>query len=811
MEQDADAVPPCRAATVRVADEPGDVPAFLAGGGEMGARMRAFDWAATDFGPVAQWPSSLRTAVSICLKCRFPILLLWGERFLHLYNDDYRAILGLKHPVLGQPGDLVWPEIWDVVGPMLRRVVATGEATASCNLLLPLTRDGSGQTEDSWFSFSYSPIVNEARHVAGIFCPVFETTETVRAQRRLEAEGGRLKALVQKAPAFMAVTEGADHVFALANERYCEIFGRGSRNLVGTPLKAVFPEAAGQAFFDAMDHALVRGEAVALQDARVELRGPDGVAEERFFDVVYQPIVRADGSTGGLFIQGIEVTSAMLAKRRDAFLLRLDDRTRVLSDPDEIARTMMRTLCEELLADRASYFEVDDAARTATVICDHAQGVVSLAGRTFAFDDYGARFATAIRRGHPLVLDHPEQARLTPLQAQRFVEIGIGAVVIFPLHKDGQLIALVEVYQGVPRRWRAFEVELVHQVVNRCWEAINRARVTRALREADRSKDEFIATLAHELRNPLAPILNGLAVLAQSELPTAAQRMVPMMDRQARHLVRLVDDLLDLSRVTHGVIELDRQVVDLRDAVSAAIEAVRDQVQAQSHELTVDLPGAVVAVQGDAVRLTQVFSNLIGNAAKYTPRGGRFRIAMSVEADRVATHVIDNGIGIAPEHRSRVFETFARVHAHHERQQSGLGIGLSLVRKLAHLHGGSVDVYSQGPQTGSTFTVRLPLSAAPMPVHAESVSCPRTVEAGRTRRVLIVDDNLDAAEALAALLRALGCDVRVAFTAADGLNAAATEPFDLALLDIGLPDFDGYELAARIRRTAAGRSTRLSH
>ncbi len=1071
--------------------------AFLAGGGEMGERMRTHDWARTALGPPARWPQSLRTAISICLKCSFPIVVLWGEHFVHFYNDEYRSILGAKHPALGKTGPEVWPEIWSTVGPMLEGVMRSGEATRARDLLLPMHRAAdSGVLEDCYFSFSYSPIVDELGHIAGVFCPVIETTETVKAQRRLQDEGGRLRDLFAQAPSFMAVLEGPDHRFVLANETYQEIFG--PRPLIGRSLLEAFPEIEGQGVVAILDKVRATGTAFRATANLVLIRRPGAAqSEKRYFDVVYQPIPDADGSTGGIFVQGVDIserigreqrdaclkqierlahehvdaleiprsaarllaehlqadrcayaevdsdengftitgdytvrlrstvgryhmsefgaaaldhmhrgqpwivddcdldprlqanervayhaiqmqavicvpllragrfvacmavhsqaprawhagdveltvavadrcqesierarierelryneerfrklveaTSQILwsadaqgqvetgspswqaftgqdfaqqrgtgwldalhpddrrrlerswpqavargtpvddeyrlrhvdgswrwtevraipvrnadgtirewvgmntdvtprknAERRDAFLVRVDDAIRPLSDPDEIAFASMRMLCEELGADRTTYFEVDADQAIAHVMRNHAPHIRPLVG-DHVIADYGSSFVEAMRGNYPLAFEDADQGGLTPDQRRRFVEVQAEAAIVVPLRKDDRLTAILGVYQGHRRQWTQQDIELTRLLVNRCWESIERARVARALQEGDRRKDEFIATLAHELRNPLAPLRNAMAVLTRGAPGISTERLFTMMERQVDHLVHMVDDLLDVSRITRGKIEIRRQRVDLVEVVRNAIDTSRPWIESARHRFEPTFPEQPVPVRGDIVRLTQIFANLLNNASKYTPEGGQIGLRVWTEAGKALVRVTDNGVGIAPEMRSRVFEIFAQVPAGQHRTGDGLGIGLSLVKSLVALHDGTVKVHSEGLGKGSSFLVSLPLaeaSDAADAVQATTVAPPQR----ELRRVLVVDDNRDAADSIAMVLAALGADVRVAYDGNTALELIESYRPTVALLDIGMPEMDGYQLARRIRARSTGQQVIL--
>lgn len=320
--------------------------------------------------------------------------------------------------------------------------------------------------------------------------------------------------------------------------------------------------------------------------------------------------------------------------------------------------------------------------------------------------------------------------------------------------------------------------------------------------EADRRKDEFLATLAHELRNPLAPLYSILEVLKLKPGEGMTSKLREMMLRQVNHLGRLVDDLLDASRITRGVVELKRERVLLGGVLGLAIETSRPLIEARSHRLRVDAPDEILWLEADAVRLTQVFANLLNNAAKYTDENGQIGINVSAEKGHAVVTVSDNGVGIASDMLERVFELFTQVDRQSGRAQGGLGIGLSLSRKLVEMHGGSLEGTSDGIGRGSSFTVRLPLSVSGDPVTAGRIPQPDSPAENRLK-LLVVDDNVDAAESLGALLGSLGGEVCVVYDGPSALDLLERERFSAAFLDLGMPVVDGLELARRIR--ASGR------
>ena len=329
-----------------------------------------------------------------------------------------------------------------------------------------------------------------------------------------------------------------------------------------------------------------------------------------------------------------------------------------------------------------------------------------------------------------------------------------------------------------------------------------------ALKEADRRKDEFLATLAHELRTPLAPIHNALQILRLSGRDGAVARSVhDMMDRQVNHMVRLVDDLMEVSRITRGKLDLRRERIGLATVVGNAVETARPLVDAAGHLLTVDLGSEPFELDGDPVRLAQVFANLLNNAAKYTPPGGQITLRAEQQGTSVAVSVRDNGAGIRAEVLGHVFEPFVQGERSYSRAQGGLGIGLTLARSIVLLHGGGIEARSAGVGQGSEFVVRLPL-LQPAPAEASDARRrPTTRIAGQ--RILVVDDNVDAAESLAALLRCLGAEVLTVHDGPAALESVRTERPAAAVLDIGMPGMDGYEVARRVRSTPEGENIAL--
>ncbi len=336
-----------------------------------------------------------------------------------------------------------------------------------------------------------------------------------------------------------------------------------------------------------------------------------------------------------------------------------------------------------------------------------------------------------------------------------------------------------------------------------------RRQAEEALREADRRKDEFLATLSHELRNPLAPIRQAITLLKVKNLGNHdAGRARAIIDRQSQHMARLLDDLLDISRITRGVLELRKEPVELHSVIDTALEAARPLIESHRHRLRVDLPDTPVRFEADGLRLAQVISNLLANSAKYTDPGGQIHLQAATRGEEIILRVTDNGIGFSDDMLRRLFEMFSQEQSTAARSQGGLGIGLALVRGLVELHGGQVEARSAGIGQGSEFTVRLPITPAPgRPAEPAGPAGRRGRR--RPRRILVADDNKDTAESMGTLLELAGHEVRTVNDGQAALDVGASFEPDVALLDIGMPLLSGYEVAERARSAPWGRRALL--
>src|SRR5436190_15823353 len=385
-----------------------------------------------------------------------------------------------------------------------------------------------------------------------------------------------------------------------------------------------------------------------------------------------------------------------------------------------------------------------------------------------------------------------------------------GAVDYVPVPVVPEILrAKVSVFADLYRKTRALE-RLNNELEQRVAERTSALEATTAaLQDADRRKDEFLAMLAHELRNPLAPIRTAVQLLRLKELgPNQSARARDVIERQVEHLVALIDDLLDVSRITRGMITLQREPVLVGAIVARAVETARPAIDAQRHQLTLELPDELITVDGDKTRLIQVFANILHNASKFMDPGGRIHLKAAREGAHVAISISDTGIGISPELLPKVFELFTQVHSKSERAQGGLGIGLALVRRLIDMHGGTVTARSDGLGSGSEFTVRIPALAAEKVVRTQANE-PAAIAVTEPRRILVADDNQDAAESLTLRLQLAGHEVRAARDGVEALEVGKAFRPDIVLLDLGMPKMDGCEAARRMRRSAWGKSVML--
>lgn len=715
----------------------------------------------------------------------------------------------------------------------LARVVASGKPDTLAVQRYPILMtqpDGSRKYEERYWSVVNTPIFDQQGRLQCISHSTMDVTNMIegsattaharteagmftRAQtiqqinHALEAERARLRHLFEHAPGFVFFTRGSQHVFEQANDAFLELVG--SRPVLGKSVRDAFPELAGQGFYELLDKVYRSGQPYRGNARKVILHRVAGAQpEERFVDLLYQPIVDEEGQVLGVCGQGHDITDKIHIEAalrssvtRQSFQLELADRLRPLAAPDDIVAAASEMLSRQLQVTRVMYWEIDDTTATFFIRRDwDSQELPSVAGEIRHLEDLGAELLANLRAGEAVIVHDVQDDAQGRNLAKCLAPVPLRASLALPLVKAGQLTAVLSLVHSQPRQWTDEDLQLSRDVAERTWSAMEGARAQDELREANLRKDEFLAMLAHELRNPLAPISAAAELMKMVRLNEALVKQTSqLITRQVNHMSGLVDDLLDVSRVTRGLVTINKSPQEVRAIMSSAVEQVRPLIEAQGHDLNIELPAQPVQVLGDQKRLIQILTNLLNNASKYTPPGGQIQLKVELLEDRVLIHVKDNGIGITPELQARVFDLFSQAERSADRSQGGLGLGLALVKSLIERHDGTVTCHSDGPGQGSCFTICLPRLIEETPageVQQEQFSAQTTAE---LLRILVVDDNVDAAETLSLLLQASGHEVLVEFGALEGLERARNDKPDVCLLDIGLPEIDGNELARRLR------------
>ena len=578
--------------------------------------------------------------------------------------------------------------------------------------------------------------------------------------------------IFQQAPAFMCVLRGPDHVFELINDRYLQLVGNRP-DLIGKTVNDALPEVARQGFITLLDNVYQTGVPFNAVDLPIFLqRLPESPAEERVIDLSYTALRDSHGAIIGVLAHGVDQT-----ERRNADL--------ALRSSQERYRTVLTSMDEgfcivEMIVDGDAN-PVDCLVLEANPAFEKHTGLHDCTGRTLKTIAPGFeqrwidRYAAVIRTGEPeRFIDHS-------LPYNRWFDV-------YACRIGGADSIRVSI--------------LFNDITDRKNNEESLRQFAADMSEADRRKSEFLATLAHELRNPLAPIRSGLGVMRLSHgNPTMMTKVLNMMDRQVDHMVHLIDDLMDIARISGGKVDLRRQHVELKPMLASAIETSLPLIEAGKHELVVNISDEVLSLDADPTRIAQIFANLLNNAAKYTPAGGKITLSAYRQDAEAVIDVADNGVGVEPASLSVIFDMFNQVGRDIGRSQGGLGIGLSLVRRLVELHGGTVSVTSEGINQGAVFTVRLPLAQAVLkPATSMLMGTADPLAQADALRVMVVDDNVDAAHMLCTILELKGHVVAVAFNGVQAVQMAKAFSPQMAFLDIGMPGMNGYEAAQALRK-----------
>ncbi len=753
---------------------------FPRGGGACGALIRSIDWSTTPLGPMATWSPSLRTTLQIMLGSRQPMFLWWGPALIQLYNDAYVPSFGRgKHPAaMGQRGVDCWGEIWPIIGPQIEGVMTRGEPTWHEDALVPIHRNG--RIEEVYWTYGYSPVHDVDGEVGGTLVVCTETTERMVGNRRQRA----LRRL-------------AEH--ASTSPRPHQLVADALARLADDPEDLPFI-----GWFDA-DATTARAtvglgddvDAVRALIARhLPLAGPTVIALDRPLPRPPWPApvreVFVVPALDGLVGFGLSAYLSFDAGYR-AFVLQLLRAIDLAHD-----RSRAHAIRASTEAERRDLLMQAPIATALMTGPDHVfmlanPRYVAMVGREVLGKTYAEAFPEVVGTPLAAIVDDVYRRGIPFVTNELCVALdrdGTGA-----LHDTYFRFNLEPIRDGDGQVYGMMVIAL--DITDIVAARDERLALIAEREAANQAKDEFLALLGHELRNPLAPITTALDLIrGRGDDPAAREHQIIV--RQVAHLTRLVDDLLDVSRIVRGKVELRRETANLGDVVTKAIEMAADLLERRRHHLAVTLPPAPVTWWGDPVRLAQVIANLLTNAARYTDPGGNVALTVTRRDHQVELTVVDDGRGISAELLPSIFRPFVQGPRATEGTYGGLGIGLTLVKSLVELHGGAVHAASDGPGRGSRFTIHLPLADAP----PRAATAPVTAERERERagrRVLLVDDNVDAAELLAELLRISGHDVVVAHDAVTALAEVTSFVPEVAVLDIGLPVIDGYELAERLR------------
>ena len=788
---------------------------FLDGGGISGKVARSLDWSRTPLGPPGGWPQSLKTIVGVILQSRHPMFLWWGPELIQVYNDAYLPSFGAgKHPAaMGQRGRDCWQEVWPIIWPQIDDVMSRRRSSWNEDQLAPVFRNG--HLEEVYWTYGYSPVLDDGGGVGGVLVVVTETTSQVVVSRRNRT----MRALAERTALTTDPTVMLDAaVDALQGARHDVPFALAYR-YDGRSRALRLVRAAGltdPAAVDATVRARMGPSPFGDREPRAEVvpcdaacKLPGGVWPEpapALFVVPVSPSGRQSSTDVIVFglsprlpfddgyrnhltqianhlgsaqaqMNAFRIQAAADSERNN-LLLQAPVGTALLSGPDHVVRLANRRFCRMVRRDDLvgkpyrQVFPRPEERRLGEIL-DH----VYETGEPYSTDEY-------------LV---PDDLQEDGTRENRYFRFNVE-----PLRDaEDQVYGMMAVAIEISEQVRARQVLERSQAENQ--------KLLADLEAASRAKDEFLAMLGHELRNPLSPIATALQLMKlRSDSRTTREQQV--IERQVNHLTRLVDDLLDVSKITRGKVELRKEKVEIADVIAKAVEMASDLFEQRNHDLSVDVAKEPLWVDGDPVRLAQVVANLLTNAARYTERGGKIIVSARREGgDRASKEIVirvkDNGSGISPDLLPRIFDLFIQGHRSSDRAQGGLGLGLALVKNLVALHGGSVVGLSDGPGKGSEFVIRLPPAAeaqASASTRSEQERAPSPSSA-EGKRVLIVDDNNDAADSLADLLRDIGHEVEVAYSPVAALKVVETFRPQVAVLDIGLPVMDGYELAARLR------------
>ena len=830
---------------------------------EMERQMRAYPWESTAVGPVGCWPHSLKSAVRTVLDLRLPAYLAWGDSYIQFFNDSYLPVLGDKRAgALGADARVTWSEIWPTIGPMWQQV-RNGETLGSDELPLTIKRYGYDETCYFSHSYSpiygdsgnvdgvlvtfveiTKAVLGERRHAYQL-----KLADTLRRETEfdpmLKATIGLTSEYFTNSKVAYVELDEQQRMFRVKEEWKDGVETGGAH--ASLPVNILSLDQLGQ---------LQAGTTLCVNDVATD---PDcaAVAAPCLALGIHSFIVIP-------LKDGNRLHGAGFLYKDHAYRWTDDERTLAEDLARRTWEALRRIRAEEALREETRMLELLNRAGNAlastldidTLLQSITDAATELTGAEFGSffyngkDDNGDAYLLYTLSGAPREafahLGHPRPTAIfgptfhgaAPIRSDditkdpRYGSMGphhgmpkghlpVRSYLAASVYsRSGEVLGGLFFGHSRPRMFDERTEQVITGFVAQAAVAIDNARLyelaQRAAREREgilaseraaraeaerhsKMKDEFLAMLAHELRNPLAPITNAAQLLRMPSVDENLRlKASNIISRQVRHMTELVDDLLDVSRVTRGLVKLDTEPLALDAVLRSAVEQARPHIEAREHLLTVEAPSLPVVVAGDRTRLVQVLVNLLNNAAKYTPPKGSIVLRLEAGLEHARMTVIDNGAGMDAKLLPHVFDLFTQAERTPDRSQGGLGIGLALVKSIVQMHGGQVEAHSDGLNLGTSVSVLLPLvDAAGVPGPALLHSTARPVA---PCQLTIVDDNVDAAQSLAVLLRAQGHSVHVFEDGARTLAASEIAHSHAFILDIGLPDMTGYELARRLRR-----------
>lgn len=773
-------------------------PAFLAGGGETGALMRDLNWLGIPLGPPDTWPQSLRSVVGLMLTSRFPMFVAWGEELCFLYNDAYAEILGAKHPgALGQPFGKVWSEIWDDIAPLVTAAL-DGNATYHENLPLVLRRRGFD--EQTWFTFSYSPVRDESGRVAGMFCACTETSAQVRGEERRIQEITRQRRLFTQAPGFITILGQPNHVFEFVNDSYVRLFG--DRDYIGRAAREVFPELEGQGFFERLDAVFASGERYVAKEMPVRLRlsDDDGPDTERFLDFIYEPVVDEAGEVTGIFCEGHDVTEARAAQ--DA-LRKNEARLRDLN-------ATLEQRVADALAERRILAEVIETTDIFVQVADN--GLRWLAINKASADEFERVYGLRPRAGDSMLelLDGQPERRADVEKAWGRALAGESYTMIDKFDDPDQTRRHYEMKFSVLRDGEGRQIgayQFVTDVTDRLRRESELAHAQDALRQSQKMDaiGQLTGGVAHDFNNLLTPIIGSMDLLQRKGLGDArAQRMIDGALQSAERAKTLVQRLLAFARRQ----PLQPRPVDVA-ALVHGMHALLASTMGPRIRIALDVPADLPPATADANQIEMALLNLAVNARDAMPDGGTFAVALATEhiaetrrpALRPGSYlricVRDTGVGMDEATRSQATDPFFSTKG----VGRGTGLGLSMVHGLAAQLGGSLAIESE-IGAGTTVKIWLPLAHGERLARVARTDPPAAPGSGT---VLLVDDEALVRSSTSEMLADLGYRVIEAESGEDALRKLDEQiQVDFIVTDHLMPGMTGTELAAAARRKQPG-------